>query len=287
MPSNSQLYAALRNSAVPLEDEIITANVIIYGPPGAGKTVELVKLAQAVTAPDKEIVYLDSAQGFVSLKNHPGLMKRVIRYRFKGVSQLGTLAAAIAEKAEGFENVGAVIIDEVSSIAKEDLSLVVVARIKAEKITEYDGADWPGYNANLERVSRELRKLYKLPIHILMASHMRESEVQSGANKGKRVKRPSMPPELAEVGNGLAHVLAYMESSIKDVGGKVQYVHTLQVHSSSLVNAKSRVGGLPVKVTPDVFNQRMVEFVQSGTEVNEEKPIEVDDSFAIGIEVEE
>jgi len=267
-----------------MEEEVITANVIIYGAPGAGKTVELVKLAQAVTDPDKEIIYLDSAQGFVSLKNHPGLMKRVTRYRFKGVSQLATMAAAIAESAPGFDNVGAIIIDEISSIAKEDLSLVVVARIKADKITEYDGADWPGYNANLERVSRELRKLYKLPIHILMASHMKDSEEKSTK---KNRKRPSMPPELSEVGNGLAHVLAYMEGSIREVAGKVQYVHSLQVHPSSLVMAKSRVGGLPLKVTPDKFNERMVEFVQTGIteETQTETAIDVDDSF-MGIEAE-
>lgn len=282
MPSKDQRYAALRQSAVDIDDEIVNANVTIYGSSGAGKTVELVKLAQLVTPPDKTIIYLDSAQGFVSLKNHPDIMKRVKRYRFKGVSQLQTLYDAISEGAEGFDDIGAMIIDEISSIAKEDLSTIVKARQAAGKIDQYEGADWPGYNANLERVGSVLRLLYKLPIHILMASHMKDSEEKTTK---KNRKRPSMPPELAEVGNGLCHVLAYMEASVRDVGGKVQYVHSLQVHPSSLVMAKSRVGGLPLKTTPERFNERMVEFVQTGNTSTEEQPISLDEDF-MGIDAE-
>lgn len=285
MPSKTELYKALADSFTPLSEVIAHANLMLYGTAGAGKTVELVKLAQLVTPPDQEILFLDSAQGFVSVRNHPGLQNRVRRLQFKGVSQIAALYDAVGERAPGFETTGCIIIDEISSIAKEDLSTVVVARIKAGKITEHEGADWPGYNANLERVGRELRKLFKLDCHIMLASHMKESVI---ASTGLALKRPSMPPEMAEVGNGLVHVVAHMSATTKERNGKVEYTHTLQVHPSTLVFAKSRVGGLAVKVSPDVFNKRMVEFVQDGieTEVETEVVIDTDDSFQ-GIEVTE
>ncbi len=285
MPSKSDKYAALAASFTPLSEVVAHANVMLYGPAGSGKTVELLKLAQAVTPADQEILFLDSAQGFVSARNHPGIQKRVRRLQFQGISQIATLYEAISERADGFERVGCVIIDEISSIAKEDLSTIVSARVQAGKLTQYEGADWPGYNANLERVGRELRKLFKLDVHIMLASHMKESEVKS---TGLNLKRPSMPPEMAEVGNGLVHVVAHMSAATKDKGGKVEYVHTIQVHPTTLVFAKSRVGGLAVKVSPDVFNKRMAEFVQDGieTEVESETVIDTDDSFA-GIEVQE
>jgi len=280
-PSKAQQIKALNATETPIDE--VYANVLVYGSAGAGKTVELLKLAQLVTPADKEIIFFDSAQGMVAGRNHPGVLDRVRRFQFKGVSQLAAIAIAIEDEAEGYENVGTIIVDEVSSIAKEDLSTVVVARQAAGKLTDYEGADWPGYNANLERVSRELRKLYKLPINILLSSHMRDSEPKG---LGHTLKRPSMPPELAEVGNGLVHVVAYMSASVREKNGNVSYTHTLQVHPTTLVFAKSRVGGLPIKTTPDDFNAKMVEFVQGKIEITEEEEISTDDTF-LGIEAEE
>jgi hypothetical protein len=77
-----------------------------------------------------------------------------------------------------------------------------------------------------------------------------------------------------------------MSATVREKNGQVSYTHTLQVHPTTLVFAKSRVGGLPIKTTPDDFNAKMLEFVQGKLEVTEEEEISTDDTF-LGIEAEE
>ena len=62
-----------------LDAKHVPALISIFGDQGTGKTVTAMKFMQAIVPPEKKIVYLDSANNWVSLMNHPELMKRVKR----------------------------------------------------------------------------------------------------------------------------------------------------------------------------------------------------------------
>jgi ABC-type phosphonate transport system ATPase subunit len=58
--------------------------ILLYGQSGVGKTVEAMELAQRCTPDDKRILYIDTGEGWVSLLNHPQLMRRTTRSGLQG-----------------------------------------------------------------------------------------------------------------------------------------------------------------------------------------------------------
>ena len=115
VPTSSAEQAWL-NSLMDRMTDLNTAraclNLLLYGDSGVGKTVASVQIAQHLTPKEKNILYIDSGEGWVSLQNHPKLLSRVHRMTLSKSGQLEDIANAIQKKMGFFGTVGAVIVDE-------------------------------------------------------------------------------------------------------------------------------------------------------------------------------
>jgi hypothetical protein len=73
------------------------------------------------------------------------------------------------------------------------------------------------------------------------------------------------------------HVVARMTAEVTNRTGIPLYKRTLQVHPTTMVVAKTRVGGLEILVTPQQFNDRVDQWLQAGGRlVDETEVVELD-----------
>ena len=283
MASPQQLLAALESSFVPLEETEAFGKFLIYGASGTGKTVWAMKLAQEITPPGKDIIFIDAVEGWVSLINHPELKNRVRRTRYQGLSQIETLCQAIQAKAGSFANVGCIVCDEYSTMARNDVDVVVTARAAKEtekdpdvytftetgastrpmdkgtpkllKETEKDPdvATFTDTGASTRRMDRGTRKLLNVTadgVHLIIIAHERKDKDKSNIE----VCAPSFMPAFNAIVKESMHVVGRMSANegIDDKGNPV-YRWSIQVHPTRQVVAKSRVGGLAVHNSPARF----------------------------------
>jgi len=253
MASPQQLLAALESSFVPLEETEAFGKFLIYGASGTGKTVWAMKLAQEITPPGKDIIFIDAVEGWVSLINHPELKNRVRRTRYQGLSQIETLCQAIQAKAGSFANVGCIVCDEYSTMARNDVDVVVTARAAKETEKDPDVATFTDTGASTRRMDRGTRKLLNVTadgVHLIIIAHERKDKDKSNIE----VCAPSFMPAFNAIVKESMHVVGRMSANegIDDKGNPV-YRWSIQVHPTRQVVAKSRVGGLAVHNSPARF----------------------------------
>lgn len=290
---NPQLLEALNKSLVDLETASPTVNIMIYGESGVGKTVAAVEIAQKICPPGMKILYIDAVEGWVSLLNHPGLTNNVRRMVYQGISQLDAAEEAIRAEIAPFDNIGVIVTDELSTIAKFDLDKVLEGRTKKDPTKDPDVPTQPDFFANTERMRRACMKLFRLPIHQVHIAHMRDDKDE----KQRVTIRPDFMPKLSKsIREGLS-VLAYMTANERSSSdGSIEYVRALQTHPTTRVVAKSRIGGLGIHCTVSEFISVTRQWLQGNVETVEVQDIvedtsnslvrETDDPTSVAIEVE-
>ena len=253
MASAQQLLAALESSFVPLEETEAFGKFLIYGASGTGKTVWAMKLAQEITPPDKDIIFIDAVEGWVSLINHPELKKRVRRTRFQGLSQIETLCLAVKAKAGSFANVGCIVCDEYSTMARNDVDVVITARSNKEPDKDPDIATFTDTGASTRRMDRGTQKLLNVTadgVHLILIAHERKDKDRSNIE----VCSPSFMPAFNAIVKESMHVVGRITADEGvDSNGDPKYRWSLQVHPTRQFVAKSRVGGLAVHNSPAKF----------------------------------
>lgn len=269
---SAKLLAALRESFVPMVDIDPKLKALIYGESGAGKTVEALELARIVNPPDKKILYLDTGEGWVSLQNHPQLMNNVTRMVYLGLAQIEALVDAIAANVPGFENFSTLIFDEFSTVAKKDIHNIVKATLGDG---EYESAEFKQYNIATRRMERVAWKLLELKEshHLILIAHEKYEE-----NKitGITVTQPVFMNKFGGTLRGEMHIVARQTADVTNKEGAPVYKREMQVHPSKMIIAKSRIGGLDIKVSPEKFNARMVQWIaEGGKEVDEKEVVEL------------
>lgn len=269
--SPAERMAELRDSISGLEDLRTMSKFLLYGVSGVGKTVEAMELAQRTTPPDKRILYVDTGEGWVSLKNHPQLMRRTKRMTYKGLSQIDTLVEAIKAGARDFDDYGTLIFDEFSTSAKQFLHIVLDAN-EVKALTEApEYKHWGILSRNIEKTLWKLLEL-KETHNLIFIAHERIAENKQGIKQ----QAPSFMDSIAGSVKENMHVVARMTAEVTNKEGAPQYVRKLQVHPTRLVVAKSRIGGLDIQVTPTAFNQRLMEWLEDGSLVDEREVVELE-----------
>jgi hypothetical protein len=217
---------------------------LIYGPSGTGKTVQSVALAQAITRPEEQIIYCDSGNGWVSLENHPTLKRRVKRIQIGKITTLEGIGDVTSRKVGAFANVGAIIVDEYSTIVDNDLSFIVRERASKDETKDPDTPTQPDYNTSKNRGVKYANKLFLLDrVHVILVAHERQDKDSRNILKISPLFNPKLGARLREA----VHLVAYMDMTNRRVEGdstRREQVRTIQVHPSETVVAKTRIGGL-------------------------------------------
>lgn len=215
------------------------AKILIYGPPGAGKT------ALAASVGNSVLDIVADPAGYESLYNHPelGLGTRIKTIQYAGVSQLETLADIFVEGGTSYDNFDTVLVDTMSNIASLDRDVVTKVKMKKKGDDfQWEDQQWPIYNENTLRVSTALLKLMLAPINVVMTAHAIEREIN-----GRQVTRPKFSPEIFASISGQCSMIMYMTSNDAgvDSDGSVKYARKIQYHPTKNIVAKTRIGGLP------------------------------------------
>lgn len=288
-----KLVAALVAKRESLSSKRANLKMLLYGESGVGKTVAAMQIAQSVTPKDKTIEVLDHLEGWTSLLNHKGLTDRADRQQYEGLSQIEALGNAIKAKAPPFDKVGTVILDEFSAMTKSDLDVVLKTRAANDSSKDPSVPTQPDFYSNTERSRRAITGLLQANINVIAVAHQREDKLSNG----RVVTRPAFMPAFSETFRQMMHIVAYLsaEEFINDEDGSQYFKRSFQVHPTTSINAKSRVGGMPVSVTSDVLIEAIVQWMQGKRdtvsieiseieipEVNEEI-VESEDSVEINI----
>lgn len=262
---DQKLLKGLMDSMVKPEDMKFRFKGLIYGDPGARKTVESCKIG-------KKLLFLAAdPEGWQSLLNHPelGLGTRIQLMEYNGVSQLESLAEAIDEDNKVFREFDTIILDTLSNIASMDLGVVQTQKIKqkgGEDKFDFERDMWPVYNQNSLRVKNALQKLLHNPVNVVATAHAKEYEVKRfGSATGERRLQPKFSPEIFADINAQFSMIAYQQNDVQvDRQNNVTYRTSTQFHPTSLIVAKTRIGGLPVQQKNANIAKIVEEWVERG-----------------------
>lgn len=268
----------LRSLIEPLDLTKIKFKWLLYGTSGVGKTVEAMELAQRFTPADKKILYVDTGEGWVSLENHPQLKKRTDRMLYQGMSQFKILVDAIQSGAESFNNYGTIVFDEFSTSAQKFLHVVLDTN-NVNKLTEApEFKHWGIVSRNVSETMWDLLRL-KESHHIVFVAHEKTKKSQRTQLEHTG---PSFMESVESVVKNNVHVVSRMTADVSNKTGVPIYKRELQVHPTKMVAAKSRVGGLEILVTPTVFNERVLDWMQnSGNLVDEQEVVELSNEVEV------
>lgn len=280
----------LESMKAPVED-VQNVTGLVYGDSGGGKTVFAVQLAQAIRkwkGGNGRILFLDAVNAWRSLKNHPELHDGLVRIPYDGKVQLDLIIEAISWKQPGFQDFDVIILDEMSSMTDRDGDVVLAARSANDPTKDPDVLTQPDMGATTERMRRSIVALLKLPLSIIFVSHVRNDEDKA---KGYNVTRPRFMPKFSgTIREGLDFV-GHMAAKEQVVGGEITYTRSLQLHPSTTVVAKTRIGGVKPIELPQDFIPKVIDWLNGGgtNTVEQDKLINdksvdvseiVDDSFA-------
>lgn len=222
----------------------------IYGEPGVGKTVFSVQLAKWIAA-DRPVLYIDTAENFVSLENHEGLTNNVIRLPFQDFGDFGIVAQGIHK---GQIKPGVVVIDEFSTACDRLLDQLYRDSIGArDGEIPTEAIDPRLYKPMSDAAVKALQLFLQEHVHVIILAH--EREVADTDDKKKKIVKPSYSPKHNDAVSRALHVSAHLTTKIKGVGNNITYEREVQSHPSALVSAKSRIGNLPIRTDPATFAQ--------------------------------
>ena len=236
---------------------------MFYGDVDTGKTIFALKLAHAITPPDKTIYHVDSSQGFMSIRNHPDLLQAVRGGRLKimpyqGQTHLDVLAAAIAAKHEEFGNIGCVVLDEATAMYQKMLRLVAVGRAtsgKPNKNPDQFDTELQEYGNAGNRWIDIWQKFTALEgVHFISTGHVRDDKLPKGMQSS-----PAFIPYVNGVIRRDMHLLGFFENKEYEGTGLVR---TVQVHGTDKAQAKSRIGGFGIYTTPGDLAQGIIEWLK-------------------------
>lgn len=166
---------------------------LIYGSVGVGKTKLAVEIALAL---GERCLYLRTEPSEETLYDWPELDSRTTILDYGGINMLGEIYTAYQENE--FPGHGTIVIDSADELVETMLD-DLVAGYKPEKATRIIATPKPGtglrkievagnddYRFLRDGLRPPLRDLCKLPVHLILTSHVREPSWADDAKKDQR-----------------------------------------------------------------------------------------------------
>lgn len=256
----------IRSRMTAMSDTEIDKDFIgmIYGAWGTGKTIAAMQLAQELTD-GSGILYLDSADGWVSLDDMDDLKQDVTYLPLSDAKDLAAIADALAKRDKGFEHYDVLVVDELSSVSGEVIEDAVRSRTgvkRGEILPEYEGADYGVATQIVASLVRTLKKTRNL--NIIFVAHDREKV----ANK-VTVHAPQFTPLLNQEIQKLMHVTGYLSTKVTERKGVPTYERTIQSWPTAFVAAKNRLSGMPYRTDVDTWVNVIADWVLDSGELEE------------------
>lgn len=237
----AEALARLTGTMSKVTDSHPRARLLLYGDSGGGKTVLAAGIAKSIIKPNEKIVFIDTSEGYESLKKHGDLADGIWQLPYTTIDDLEVIATAIQYKQPPFENVGCIILDEASSITGADTDKNFEAR---RSQTDSATPEWPDYNATLFRFRSVALKLYETKgLHVILLAHVSTTKDRRG-----NILRyfPSFAPSIAKKVKENLHLVGHMSAQqVMNPGSdEVVYTRTVQVNPTALYDAKNRIVGM-------------------------------------------
>ena len=276
-PSKKSLDA-LANAFIPMDQlKKPTSKVCLMGDQGTGKTKAMMEYLQAVTPEDEMIAYVDSAEGWTTFQNHPELKRRVIWMQYENPEQLLVLAGAVRQRTGRWAKVGAVMLDEYSSMIKGDRTWIVKARsqqaaAKGEFRDPYM-PQRPDYLASQIRSEEVVNAFLACKVHVGFVSHEKLDE------KTMYI-RPDFSPGAGNDFQRLIHSVIRVKKELDKKSGAVSFSFQLQPIGTR-VSVKKRIGGLGNFIQGDLlqlveaYEKWGVMAEQDNTQIEIEQAVEI------------
>lgn len=233
----------LLNRIAPVGEKPGPFKGLIYGPKGVGKTVFCCR------APNCILIAAEPGQR--SLMNHPELL-RVPVLPVKSFNDLDEVAWAKREgdldtwAAEKFgleEPIVTFIIDTASELAVKTASELLDKAWLRDQTRNRFMVSQAEYRVRNELFRRLTADYVDLGVHFILTAH--ESEVKDESD-GRLYLRPDLSDTMATSIGGLVDLQGRLTLEPGEKEGT--YDRVLQVHPTRRVDAKTRIGGLPLTI---------------------------------------
>jgi len=238
-PSENAVLDAILARVAPNDPESNYKKVVLYGDPGAGKTV----LAASAPKP----LFYSTDTGFESLFNHPSLLDNAKRIPYGNFKFTQALVDQAREGALPYETL---VIDTFTGVAENCLKELSIAKFKKDPSREAGQfvAIGKDYQENTEQMKFLIASLTQAPMHVIYICHADEKKDEQ---TGKTMTRPMLTPKIASKLLADATLVGYMTDSVDD--GVT--TRRLQVSGANgKIWVKNRIHGLPNVIDNPVFD---------------------------------
>lgn len=290
--ANSPNLNEILGSIVDVNAKVATFRGLIYGPKGVGKTTLTIQIMKELLAdsPGKFVLHIDTSEGYVSLRNVPGLQDGVKTMPFTTYENLRAIADAIKKKIKPFDQIGGIVLDEMSKMAEQDTLRVFEARkTGAYGAKEQDMADdqvtteGRDHQIALNRFRKMYYDVFDLrDIHVIATAHQAEKKDKQG---NIIAIAPDFSPKIGGQAGQLVHLVAYITAkTVKNPEDlKVtNYERMAQVHPTTRIDAKTRLDIKTTSVNAALLPKIVSKWAEHGVEIEhtEIRPAEENSIFA-------
>lgn len=245
----------------------------LYGPSGPGKsTLAAMILRSIVNRDEKVILDIDTSEGYVSWRNHPGLNSGIKVIPFTNYADFRKIIQAVKMKIAPFDKVGGIIVDEYSKMQETNVLRVHEAREQGQFSASMnagptqsvvpEGIDYQIDLAMFRKMNAELMDLRD--VHIVVIAHQDEKKDRQGNIMSVF---PSFGPKVGRNVKEGIHLAAHITGKItKDAANPTvtRIERTAQVHPSLSVDAKCRLNISSTSVPAETLPVLIREWINNG-----------------------
>ena len=239
---------------------------LFYGDKGVRKTTTAQYLAQKLKG-DGRILFVDSAEGWVSLDNFPKLKRSTDRIQVDDPRDLMVLSRALRTRAKGYEDFTVVILDDFDSWWQDTLHSFAREQAGTSEEEELPIIDWTWYGPPQQAMMNTVKNFYKtMGLHVIITCH-EQGRPLKGEKGGPDRFEPLLGTKLSAGIGHLAHLVGRFEGRVKkNVQTKqVESVVEVQVQPSRYVDAKSRLSNTnEIKLDSVMLVKKAAEWVLGG-----------------------